>query len=46
MSQQPAYPVFCLEEQKIPYPASSFLPDTKLELEKSHYCQHGRLGSD
>jgi len=30
VSQQPAYPVFCFEGQKVPYPASSFLADTKL----------------
>jgi len=29
-SQQPAYPVFCFEGQKVPYPVSSFLPDIKL----------------
>jgi len=28
--QQPAYPVFCFEGQKVPYPVSSFLPDIKL----------------
>jgi len=32
VSQQPAYPVFCsFEEQKVPYLASSFLSDIKLE---------------
>jgi len=30
VSQQLAYPVFCFEGQKVPYPASSFLPDIKL----------------
>jgi len=30
VSQQPAYPVFCFEGQKVPYPVSSFLPDIKL----------------
>jgi len=30
VSQQPAYPVFCFEGQKAPYPASSFLLDIKL----------------
>jgi len=30
MSQQPPYPVFCFEGYKVPYPASSFLPDIKL----------------
>jgi len=30
VSQQPAYPVFRFEGQKVPYPASSFLPDIKL----------------
>jgi len=30
VSQQPAYPVFCFEGLKVPYPISSFLPDTKL----------------
>jgi len=29
VSQQPAYPVFCFEGQKITYPVSSFLPDIK-----------------
>jgi len=26
--QQLAYPVFCFVGQKVPYPVSSFLPDT------------------
>jgi len=30
VSQQPAYLVFCFEGQKVPYPASSFLPGIKL----------------
>jgi len=30
VSQQPAYPVFCFEAQKLPLPASSFLPDIKV----------------
>jgi len=30
VSQQPAYPVFFFEGQKVPYPVSSFLPDIKL----------------
>jgi len=30
VSQQPEYPVFCFEGQKVPYPASTFLPDIKL----------------
>ena len=30
MSQQPAYPVLCFEEQKVLYPVSIFLPDIKL----------------
>jgi len=30
VSQQPAFLVFCFEEQKGLYPASSFLPDIKL----------------
>jgi len=46
VSQQPAFPVFCFEGQKVPYPASSFLPDIKLSWRKSHYYQHGRMGSD
>jgi len=46
VSQQPAFPVFCLKGQKVPYPASSYLPDMKLSSRKSHYCQHGRVGSD
>jgi len=37
VSQQPAFPVFCFERQKVPYPASSFLPDIKLSWRKSHY---------
>jgi len=28
--QQPAYPVFCFEGQKVPYPVSIFLSDIKL----------------
>jgi len=39
VSQQPAYPVFCFEGQKVPYPASSFLSDMKLCWGKSHYYQ-------
>jgi len=46
VSQQPAFPVFCFEGQKVPYPASSFLPDTKLSWRKCHYYEHGRVGSD
>jgi len=30
VSQQPAYPVFCFEGQKVPHRVSSFLPDIKL----------------
>jgi len=30
VSQQPAYPVFCFEGQKVQYPLSSFLLDIKL----------------
>jgi len=30
VSNQPAFPFFCFEGQKLPYPASSFLPDVKL----------------
>jgi len=37
VSQQPAFPVFCFEGQKVPYPASSFLPDRKLSWRTSHY---------
>jgi len=43
--QQPAFPVFYFEGQKVPYPASSFLPDIKLSWRTSHYYQHGRVGS-
>jgi len=39
VSQQPAFSVFCFEGQKVPYPASSFLPDIKLSWRKSHNCQ-------
>jgi len=46
VSQQLAFPVFCFEGQKVPYPASSFLPDIKLSWRTSHYYQHGRVGSD
>jgi len=46
VSQQPAFPVFCFEGQKVPYPASSFLQNIKLNRRKSHYYQHGRVGSD
>jgi len=47
VSQQPAFPVFCFEGQKVPYPASSFLPDIKLRWRTSHYNQqHGRVGND
>jgi len=46
VSQQRAFPVFCFERQKVPCPASSFLPDIKLSWRKSHYYQHGRVGSD
>jgi len=38
VSQEPAFPVFCFEGQKVPYPASSFLPDIKLSWRRSHYC--------
>jgi len=41
VSQQPTFLVFCFEGQKVPYPASSFLPDIKLSWRKS-----GRVGSD
>jgi len=44
VSQQPAFPVFCFEGQKVPYPASSFLPDIKLRT--SHCYQRGRVGSN
>jgi len=37
--QQPAFPVFCFERQKVPYPASSFIPDIKLSWRTSHYYQ-------
>jgi len=37
VSQQSAFPVFCFEGQKVPYPASSFLPDIKLTERISHY---------
>jgi len=37
VSQQPAFPVFCFEGQKVPYPAFSFLPDTKLIWRTSHF---------
>jgi len=30
VSEQPAYPVFCFEGQKVLYPVSSFVPDIKL----------------
>jgi len=43
VSQQPAIPVFCFEEQKVPYPASSFLTDMKLSWRRPHYYQHGRV---
>jgi len=33
VSQQRAFPVFCFEGQKVPYPASSFQPDIKLSWE-------------
>jgi len=49
LSQQPAFPVFCFEGQKVPYLASSFLPvDIKLSWRTSHYCtiNNGRVGSD
>jgi len=46
VSQQPAFPGFCFEEQKVPFPASSSLPDIKLSWRKSHYYQHGWVGSD
>jgi len=47
VSQQPAYPVFCFEGQKVPYPVSSFFSARyKTELEKSHYSQDGRVASD
>jgi len=29
VSQQPPFPVFCFEGQKVSYPASSFLPDIR-----------------
>ena len=41
MSQHPAFPACCFEGKKVPYPASSFLPDRKLSWRKSHYYQHG-----
>jgi len=47
VSQQRAFPVFCFEGQKVPYPASSFLPDIKLNWRTFHYYyQRGRVGSD
>jgi len=46
VSQQPAFPVFCFEGQKVPHPASSFLPDIKLSWRAFHYYQHGRVGRD
>jgi len=48
VSQQPAYPVFCFEGQKVPYPASSFRADIKLCWRNltTVKCQHGRVGSD
>jgi len=36
VSQQPAFPVFCFKGQKVPYLASSFLPDIKLSWRTSH----------
>jgi len=36
VSQQPAYPVLCVEGQKVPYPVFSFLPDRKLSWRTSH----------
>jgi len=44
VSQQPAFPVFCFEGQKVLRPASSFLLDIKLNWRKSHYYQHSRVG--
>jgi len=35
VSQKLAFPVFCFEGQKVPYPASSFLPDIKLSWRTS-----------
>jgi len=46
VSQQPAFPVFCSEGQKEPYPASSFLPDIKLSWRTSHYYKRGRVRND
>jgi len=48
VSQQPAYQVFCFEGQKVPYPATSFLPDVKLSWRNltTVKCQPCRLGSD
>jgi len=43
VSHQPAYPVFCFEGKKVPYPASGFLPDIKLSWRTSHYYQYGRV---
>jgi len=46
VSQQPVFSVFCFEGQNVPHPASNFLSDIKLSWRKSHYYQHGRVGSD
>jgi len=46
VSQQPAFSIFCFEGQKVPHPASSFLPDMKPSWRTSHYYQRGRVGSD
>jgi len=46
--QQPDCRVFCFEGQKVPYPASSFLPDIKQNWRNltTVRCQHRREGSD
>jgi len=37
VSQQSAFPVFCFEGQKVPYPASSFLSDINLTWRTPHW---------
>jgi len=51
VSQQSTFPVFCFEGQKVPYPASSFLPDvrgvqdpdlrTRIRQDSPHFEQTG-----